>query len=367
MTSARPRPVAVVAVPGGRRLALFTAALRAAGRPDPVVLPWRGLAAGEVKVPPGALVRVDSPGEDPETARLLRGLPHPPDLYRVEGSAAFHAGFRAALDRLAAEVAATPGARLVQDPADLVTMSDKRRCHALLTAAGVPVPPALDGPVEDYAALRAGMARRGWGRVFVKPAHGSSASGVVALTAGRDRVRADTSADLVRTAAGVELYNSLVIRTYESEADVATLVDALCAERVHVERRLPKVVHQGRAVDLRVLVVAGRATHVVARASRSPMTNLHLGNARGDLTALRARMGEDAWARAMAVAERAAACFPGTLHAGVDLLVAPSLRSFAVCEVNAFGDLLPGVLHEGRDTYAEQVRALQRMEATCPV
>ena len=30
----------------------------------------------------------------------------------------------------------------------------------------------------------------------------------------------------------------------------------------------------------------------------------------------------------------------------------------AVAEVNAFGDLLPGVLLDGRDTYAEQVHAL---------
>jgi len=29
-----------------------------------------------------------------------------------------------------------------------------------------------------------------------------------------------------------------------------------------------------------------------------------------------------------------------------------------VAEVNAFGDLLPGVLADGRDTYAEQVHAL---------
>jgi hypothetical protein len=29
-----------------------------------------------------------------------------------------------------------------------------------------------------------------------------------------------------------------------------------------------------------------------------------------------------------------------------------------VGEVNAFGDLLPGVLHEGRSTWSEQVHAL---------
>jgi hypothetical protein len=358
--SALDRPLAVVGVPGHRRLELFTAAARDAGLPDPVVVPWRDLAVGPVELPANALVRVDSAGEDAETARLLRGLPHPPDLYRAEGGAAQHAGFRAALERLADAVAATPGAHLLQEPADLLDMCDKRRCHARLAAAGVPVAPALEGPVTGYASLRSAMAGHGWHRVFVKPAHGSSASGVIALaTAPGGRIRAVTSADLVRAADGsVALYNNLRLRTYTSEEDVAAVVDALAPEGLHVERWVPKAGFDGAVIDLRVLVVAGRATHTVVRSSRSPLTNLHLGNARGDLDGLREAMGPHAWSAAMAVAEAAAACFPRTLHAGVDLLVSPGWSAFTVCEVNAFGDLLPRVLHEGRDTYAEQLRAL---------
>jgi hypothetical protein len=354
------RPLVVVGVPGHRRLELFGAAAEARGLPAPAVVAWRALASGPVELPGDALVRVDSPGGDAETERLLRGWERTPDLYRAEGTADQHAGFRAALDRLTAAVGAAPGAVLLQEPADLVDMCDKRRCHARLAAAGVPVAPALPGPVTGYASLRAAMDARRWTRVFVKPAHGSSASGVVALaTAPGGRIRAVTSADLVRGADGsVELYNSLRLRTYTREEDVAAVVDALAPDNLHVERWVPKAGFDGRTVDLRVVVVAGRATHVVVRSSSSPMTNLHLGNARGDLAALRASVGPRAWAEAMATAEAAAACFPRTLHAGVDLLAPPGWREFAVCEVNAFGDLLPGVLHEGRDTYAEQLHAL---------
>ncbi|KIF05512.1 hypothetical protein PL81_12815, partial [Streptomyces sp. RSD-27] len=48
---------------------------------------------------------------------------------------------------------------------------------------------------------------------------------------------------------------------------------------------------------------------------------------------------------------------------GVDLLPAVGWRRFAVAEVNAFGDLLPGLTGlpgsgaEGLDTYAAQVAA----------
>ena len=42
-----------------------------------------------------------------------------------------------------------------------------------------------------------------------------------------------------------------------------------------------------------MVVIAGRPTHVVVRTEPGPMTNLHLGNVRGDLAALRAAAGPD--------------------------------------------------------------------------
>ncbi|MFC7729342.1 STM4014 family protein [Actinomadura keratinilytica] len=238
-------------------------------------------------------------------------------------------------------------------------MCDKRRCHARLQAAGVPVPEALPS-VGSYAQLRDRMAEAGMRRVFVKPAHGSSASGVVALqTAPGGRIKAVTSA--ARTATGY--VNSLRVRTYNTEPDVAHLIDALAPDGLHVERWFPKAAVDGRVFDLRVVVIAGEPTHAVVRTSRYPMTNLHLGGARGDLAAVRRALGEDGWARALDVCARTAACFPGSLMVGVDLLVGADRRRFAVAEVNAFGDLLPGLTGlpgtwaEGLDTYTAQVRA----------
>jgi hypothetical protein len=60
----------------------------------------------------------------------------------------------------------------------------------------------------------------------------------------------------------------------------------------------------------------------------------------------------------METCARVAGCFPGSLQVGVDLMFLVGWRRHAVAEVNAFGDLLPGVLVDGRDTYAEQVHAL---------
>ncbi|MEU5419001.1 STM4014 family protein [Streptomyces sp. NPDC020667] len=349
--------LAVVGNPENRRVRLFTEAVRAAGLPAPRVVAWRDvLRDGGAEFGADETVRLDSPGEDAGVDRALRGVGGPT---RVEGSARWYGRFTAAVRSLRG------GVRL-DDPGELAVLFDKRRCHQLLDRAGVPVPDSPTSgpaaPVRGWDDVRALMAAPGMRRVFVKLAHGSSASGVLALeTAGGGRIRATTSVEL--SPDGV-LHNSLRLRRYTGEREIAAIVDALAPDGLHVERWLPKGSLHGRTADLRVVVVGGRATHAVVRTSRSPLTNLHLGGSRGDLSAA-VEAADGQWARALETCERAAACFPGTLCVGVDLLPAVDWRRFAVGEVNAFGDLLPGLLGlpgsgaEGQDTYGAQVAAVR--------
>ncbi|MFJ4828612.1 STM4014 family protein [Streptomyces sp. NPDC088747] len=352
---------AVVANGENRRVHLFAAAAEEAGCGTPRVVEWRHvLRDGGHDFADDEVVRLDSPGENAEVDRLLRGTAEPT---RVEGSARWYARF---LDG----VRSLRGGRRLDDPADLAVLFDKRLCHARLDAAGVPVPPSPTSggvrPVEGWSDVRRLMEEAGLRRAFVKLAHGSSASGVLAVeTATGGRVRATTSVE--RTADG-GLHNSLRVRSYTDESEIAAIVDRLAPDGLHIERWLPKASLGDRSADLRVVVVAGRATHAVVRTSRSPLTNLHLGGARGDLSAVRALAG-DRWAQALTISEEAAACFPGTLCVGVDLLPAVGWRRFAVGEVNAFGDLLPrltglpGSGAEGLDTYAAQVAAVRSLSA----
>ncbi|MFI5912790.1 STM4014 family protein [Dactylosporangium sp. NPDC051541] len=336
--------ITVVGIPGHRRVKLFRAAVLAAGRPAPAVVGWRDVCAGDFAIAPGSPVRLESPGEDAEVDRLLRGADRPAAHGEIIGLAAWYSGFIAAARRV--ERAATGPLTTPVD--DLAVMFDKRRCHARLRERGVPVPAGF--AARTYEEVRAA----GWARVFVKPAHGSSASGVIALAFGTNRISAYTSAALD----GGRLFNELRVHHYTDERTVAAIVDRLGADGLHVERWFPKATHAGRVFDLRVVVIGGRASHVVVRTSRTPLTNLHLGNARGDLAGVRAAVGEERWAAALETCERAAACFPGSLHAGVDLMFAPGYAEHAVAEVNAFGDLLPNLLVDGRDTYTAEVEAL---------
>jgi glutathione synthase/RimK-type ligase-like ATP-grasp enzyme len=257
------------------------------------------------------------------------------------------------------------GAQAMNSPRAIAIMFDKVACHAIFHAAGVPTPEVLQPTaIHSYDELTATMNARGWRRVFVKLAHGSSASGVVAYQRGERQRAATTSAELVRQDGQVKLYNSLKVRRYTEERDIAAIVDALCRERVHVERWLPKASLARGVFDLRVVVIAGRPRHVVVRHGRSPMTNLHLGNARGSFEEFLQTAGERVWAEVAESCRQAVASFerdasPREVHyAGIDVCLTPGFRRHAVLEINAFGDLLPGMRHEGQDTYEAEIAEL---------
>ncbi|WP_431971347.1 STM4014 family protein [Nocardia sp. bgisy134] len=355
MSASTPPRWVIVGNGENRRVGMFTDAARAAGSAEIRVVEWRDvLSEGGADFSGDEIVRLDSPGENPGVDRLLRGISEPT---RVEGSARWYARFLDAARSLR-------GGFRLDDTADLAVLFDKRLCHARLSRAGVPVPssPTSGGraSVRGWADVRRLMREAEMPRVFVKLAHGSSASGVLAIESSRDgRLRATTSVEI--TPEG-HLHNSLRVRRYTAEREIATIIDRLAPDGLHLERWIPKVSQDGRSADLRVVVVGGRATHAVVRTSRTPLTNLHLGGARGDLARFRAAAGEH-WATALSICEQAAACFPATLCVGVDVLPAVGWRRFMVAEVNAFGDLLPRLtgLPEGPaaglDTYTAQVVA----------
>jgi hypothetical protein len=375
-------PFVVVGNPGSRRVELFQAALGGLCLPPARVVAYADILSGRAHlasiVPPGAVVRIESPGKDfaVEQALLMLGADAPDAIHpcyeRIERAAVerlafdkgrilplrqWYLGLQAALRLIEQQLTMCPPHLLMARPDDILIMFDKRACHTRLEGAGVAVPRAL-GPVDSYDELVTAMERAGCPRVFVKPTHGSSASGVIAYQMSRGRHLATTTVELVRVRGELRLYNSRRMRAYRDQAEIAALIDAICRQRVHVEQWVPKASIGERVFDLRVVVIGGLARHVVVRMSRGPMTNLHLLNERGVWADVLEQMGDAAWADARRTCERAMACFPASLHAGIDLLIAADYRRHAVLEVNAFGDLLPGVLWNGVDTYTAEILAV---------
>lgn len=390
------RLIAVVN-PGSRRAELlFRSVVRRKPTWELVVVPWIDLLRRTTDlrriVRAGDVVRIDSPGQHFDVEKELLSLgadastaeapkyAHAPisvvqqleeQRGRILWPRQWYLGLRHGLSLIASQLSESPSHRLLNDCADIETMFDKTVCRALLVQGDVAVSPVVTafGEIEGWDHLVTAMQRASCNRVFIKLANGSSASGAIAYrTDGTNRHQAFTTIEASGdTWADGEpiLFNSRRVRAVTEVREIAKLVNAICRQKAHAERWLPKATTHSPcgSFDLRVVVIAGQARHVVARVSRTPMTNLHLLNARGELAGIRDRMGEDGWRNAMGQCEQAMACFPRTLYGGVDLLVLSNWRRQLVLEVNAFGDLLPGVTDEsGLDTYEAQLASIDARE-----
>lgn len=383
-------PFILIGNPGSRRVEGFQAALAQQQLPPARVLSWNKVLRGEESlwdaVSPNSTVRIESPGQDWEVEKLLlsRGveaiekenqdsdfdcLSHAQiakiefQRGRIWPSRQWYLGFCQALGEIEAQLNRCPPHQALNNTGEIMTMFDKPRCHALLQETGIPVAKSLD-IARCFDELVALMRRDNIFRVFVKPAHGSSASGVVAYQTDGRRHRAVTTTEMVRQGGEVQLFNSRRVRIYEDWSEIAQLFDALCRHRVHVEQWMPKAGVQGKTCDLRIVVIGGQAQHTVVRLSHHPLTNLHLLNERAGLEVLQSRLSPEAWQAAQAACEAVMKLFPRSLMAGVDLLLSPDFRRHAILEVNAFGDWLPGCTHEGIDTHTAQILRVPRPAAT---
>lgn len=378
----------VISCAENRRTALFQAALERNGLGKAKLIPWldfiRNRASLEPFHKPVTILRIDSAGEnfavEREFIALGADLNHGTkasfiganharllefDCGRILYPRQYFLGFQACLRRLEQQLELSEIALVMNHPREIALMFDKRKCHAWLRQNSVSVPDSLED-VKSYEHLREMMKEKHWHRVFVKLAYSSSASGVVAYETNWQREQGWTSVEIVGAGKETRLYNSLRVRRYTDAKEIAAIIDAICAEGVHVEQWIPKLGFDGYATDLRVVVIEGQASHTVLRMSKSPLTNLHLGNQRGDLQAFIERHGEDAWRKVEDECRKTARLFPGSLYAGIDVGLTATLSRAFVFEVNAFGDLLPNVLYNGVDTYEFEIKAAwNRFTLTC--
>ena len=353
------RPWVVLGVGGSKRSRGLQAARAALGLAPARLVEWRDWMDR-----PGGLdallaapchLKIEPPGDDPQVhLRLLHdgcevlGRPRcaAPEHGELLATDAWYAGFARAMRRLAAQVAGTP-AQLVNAPADILAMTDKLDCQQRLQAHGVPTARLL-GPVGGYDALRALLEAQGLDRVFIKARYGSSAAGVLAYRRNRrGDEQATTSAALVPSGRGPRLFNVKRLRSYHRAAEVRAVVDGIAAQQAYAEAWLPKPRCGAGHFDVRVLALDGRAAHRVARIGERAMTNLHLDSRRGEVDAL---LLPEAQRRLVAAAEQAAGAFRASRLVGLDIVVHQG--EARVLEANAFGDLLPGLLWQGRDTHA---------------
>jgi glutathione synthase/RimK-type ligase-like ATP-grasp enzyme len=354
----------LIGQPEHRRTHLLQAALRRRHLPLARIVDYAALLTDPQRLidslTDDAPIKLDSPGESASLhdALLHRGWvcsgehgdpPTPLAHGELAHQQLWYAGFSdllRALHRVAGD------ARWLNPPDDILRMCDKWRCQQDFAAGGVAIP-ALLGMIDGYEDLRRLSKDSGCDRVFVKARYGSSAAGVLAYRRHRDgREVVYASTERVEDAHGHCLFNTLAPQRYTDSREIAALIDALALQGAYAERWIAKPRAHGQPghhFDLRVVAFNGQPRQRVARIADRPMTNLHLGNRRGDpctlLDAARMTAVEDC-------IRTAAAVFPRSASIGFDLI--PGRDRCHVLEANAFGDLLPGLQWHGADAWDDQ-------------
>ncbi|MDX2010351.1 MAG: STM4014 family protein [Myxococcaceae bacterium] len=359
----------VLGNPENRRVSLFQDALAAEGLAPALVLSWIELLVDRrLELPDGpAFVRIDSFGESFEVERRLLergGRTDAMQLVERRGEvltpAVSHAGFRDVLQGLEATFAERPDLTMLNVPAEIDELFDKRRTSRRFLAQGIPVPEPMEDPPEDPAELLERLSDLGWSEAFVKLSSGSSASCLA-------QVSFDDEGVLVRTSlewAAPRWFNNLKVRHLRAVRDVHRALGFILSQGAQVERGVPKARLADAFFDLRVLSIAGEPRFVVVRQNTLPITNLHLGGWRGDLDALKARVGSQAWEAAMATCRSVARLYR-SLHVGIDLMFEADFVGHRVLEANAFGDLLPNLTLDGASVWQWEIReALRQARAT---
>ncbi len=263
------------------------------------------------------------------------------------------------LDRIESSASKSNGETHFQNPpSDIKVMFDKWESHRRFRAMGIPRPLAKAAPttIEQFRKCRSEFGSQSSGRLFLKPRYSSSASGVCAYRWSGDREQIIAPIAIQRSGDLIRLFNTLRVRTYTRLADTHAILSKLLPQDMIAEKWVQKIKLSEGRFDLRILVIAGEAKHTVARQSNHPMTNLHLGNQRANWNAVREVLGETTLKRCRQLSEDAANCFPDSLYAGVDLLI-PAKGDPLICEINAFGDLLPNLYHQGESPYESILKA----------
>jgi hypothetical protein len=372
----------VIGSPGDVRVEMFGRVLAAKGYPPTDVVSYPDLIERRRTltdiVRTGTLVRIESPGKSDEAnqALLALGEREPDEEYEycrydakqpvpkglIAASRQWYLGLRAFLRLVSTQLRECPPHILMSHPDDITVMFDKRLCHASLQRQGISVPSALSS-IMTFDELETVMSAVAVRRVFIKLAHGSSASGVLAYQTNGSKHQATAAIEMVREKGEIRLYNTRRVHTYSDPAQIAALINVLCKHRVHIEQWIPKATMDGQAFDLRVVVIGGEAAHTVARLSHTPMTNLHLLNERRDREKVIEHLGKENFEKAMSLCRDAMACFPRSLYAGIDLLITPDFQRQYVLEMNAFGDLLHDTFYRGIDPYTMELeKVIQHAE-----
>ncbi len=299
-------------------------------------------------------LRLSSSGENFEVYKKILALGSYPNIEnlvyqkgQILPNAFWYQGYCILMNKIEKFLYQNPQLKVLNTPSAITLVFHKLKCQLFLASKGLSIPKIILKKVNSYAHLIATLEQENINEIFIKPYHGSSASGVMAF---RRSLNKQVLYTTIKLKENKTLYNSLYLQKYINKNDIKTIINTIQPAGLIVEKWVRKKSFLGKSVDFRVLVIDGKATFVVPRLSNHVITNLHLGNIKGKIEHIQAEWGIEVIENIKKTAEKAIQNIPELFYAGVDIAVSSNGQVY-VLEINAFGDMLLDVFYHQKNTY----------------
>lgn len=336
-----PKRVVLIAPPYSRRVKAFQQALQEIRWPLANVISFQDIVDYPTRltehIQQGDIVRLETSGECLDTERLLLKLGASKieqhsvtdinSLQLEQGeiipSNQWYAGLTVFFKNIKKSLEQAPSHYCTFDTAEGLVFFDKRKTTAHWQQQGLPTPVPITGIIENFEQLLDRLTHTKISRVFIKLAHGSAASGSMAIMFNNKQIHAITTIELFQQNGQLHFFNTRKIQQYTDRQTITMIFNHLIKYHdLQIETWIPKASYQSKVFDVRIVVIDGKAQHTLIRLGKKAMTNLHLENGRGDLEQVKAFLGES-WPVIPQLAEKAMQHFPNSLYAGLDILITP--------------------------------------------
>lgn len=364
--------VLIVGNPENRRNSYFISALEKNKINSYKIISYTDLIRGIEKIEDyledGSILRIESPGENFEVEKLLIAfgdrsksdiLNEKEQVGKIFFPTLWYKGYFKFLTNLKYRVS-TSDKRVVymNEPEEILEMFNKNLCQKKLKNGNINIPDYYEN-VNSYEELIESMYNKKLRGIFIKLSYSSSASGIGAF-----RINYKTGEQVfystivpVDKSGKKEYFNSLKVIRYCNKEQIKEIIEMLMKEDIHIEEWIPKACCEGEQFDVRVVVIDNKPMQSVVRLSKSPMTNLHLGNKR--ITLEESGLKKELIKKILDSAVKAKAQFPNSLYAGIDVMVSKQYNRTYVADVNAFGDLLMNIYIDGKNSYESEIDAIK--------
>lgn len=239
----------------------------------------------------------------------------------------------------------------LNEPNAILNVLNKKVCKKILLNNNIATTPMLDDNITDIKGLRKLLLDKKVRNVFIKPKYGSGAAGIIAY-----RINFKKNEEIIYTS--IKNYNGKWVNTKKIEKisgreKIEEIVNFVLYNEHIIEKWIPKSKLKDISYDLRVVYQFGKIVFMVARGSKSPVTNLHLNNQAISIEDL--NLSQETIYKISNLCERAMKCFKGLNYAGIDILLKGRNLEPIIIEINGQGDLIYKDIFEENNIYKEQI------------